>query len=194
MQWLQGTSKREGCVIDPPHVPSKKDFRIYYQETTRAIAEQASQIAQGQKSTTFFCEDTETVLQAIASIELAKKGWVESVPTNNRVWSVLVHQILALTLQFGAISAEQCWQQLSVISDFSGIKRSEFEKLIAYMVRENFLFLSQGLFSIGDETEKTFGRRNFMEIYAVFSSPQLYKVSTEAGYVVGSLEQNFVDL
>ena len=290
LQWLQGTSKREGCVIDPPHIPSQKDIRIYYQETTRAIAGQASQLAQGQKSlffcqsrslaekiaeqmqdrgidvfvhhssvsaeerstaeerfhrgsntsivctstlelgidvgdldlvlqanapstvssflqrlgrtgrrtgqranTTFFCEDAETVLQAIALIELAKKGWVESVPTNNRVWSVLVHQILALTLQFGAISTEQCWQQLSVVPDFSGINRSEFDNLIAYMVRENFLFLSQGLLSIGDKTEKTFGRRNFMEIYAVFSSPQLYKVSTEAGYVIGSLEQNFVD-
>ena len=290
LQWLQGTSQREGCVIDPPHIPSKKDIRIYYQETTSAIAQQATEIAQGQKSlffcqsrslaekiaeqmqdrgidvfvhhssvsaeerttaeerfhrgsntsivctstlelgidvgdldlvlqanapstvssflqrlgrtgrrtgqranTTFFCEDTETVLQAIALIELAKKGWVESVPTNNRVWSVLVHQILALTLQFGTISAEKCWQQLSVVPDLSGIERSEFEQLIAYMVRENFLYLSKGLFSIGDKTEKTFGRRNFMEIYAVFSSPQLYKVSTETGYIIGSLEQNFVD-
>ncbi len=228
LQWLQGTSQREGCVINPPHVSSKKDLRIYYQETTREITKQATQIAQGQKSlffcqsrslaekiaeqmqdqdidvfvhhssisaeerttaeerfhrgsntsiictstlelgidvgdldlvlqanapstvssflqrlgrtgrrqgqranTTFFCEDTETVLQAIALIELAKKGWVESVPTNNRVWSVLVHQILALTLQFGVISAEQCWQQLSVVFDFSGIDRSEFEHLIA---------------------------------------------------------------
>lgn len=290
LQWLQGTSQRQGCVINPPHVPSKKDLRIYYQETTIEIAQQASQIAQGQKSlffcqkrslaekiaeqmqdrgidvfvhhssvsaeerttaeerfhrgsntsiictstlelgidvgdldlvlqanapstvssflqrlgrtgrregqranTTFFCEDTETVLQAIALVELAKKGWVESVPTNNRVWSVLVHQILALTLQFGVITAEQCWQQLSVVSDFSGIDCTEFENLIAHMVRENFLFFSQGLLSIGDQTEKTFGRRNFMEIYAVFSSPQLYKVSTEAGYMIGSLEQNFVD-
>jgi ATP-dependent Lhr-like helicase len=290
LQWLQGTSQRQGCIIDPPHVPSKKDLRIYYQETTRAIAQQASQIAQGQKSlffcqsrslaekiaeqmqdrdidvfvhhssvsaeerttaeerfhrggntsivctstlelgidvgdldlvlqanapttvssflqrlgrtgrrsgqranTTFFCEDTETVLQAIALVELAKKGWVESVSINNRVWSVLVHQILALTLQFGAISADQCWQQLSVISDFSGISHAEFEHLIAHMVRENFLFLSQGLLSIADKTEKTFGRRNFREIYAVFSSPQLYKVATETDYVIGSLEQNFVD-
>jgi ATP-dependent Lhr-like helicase len=149
---------------------------------------------QGQRAnTTFFCEDTETVLQAIALIELAKGGWIESVPTNNRVWSVLVHQILALTLQFGAISAQQCWQQLSIVTDFSGISLNEFDCLIAYMVRENFLFLSEGLLSIGDKTEKTFGRRNFMEIYAVFSSPQLYKVLTEAGYAIGSLEQNFVD-
>ena len=32
-----------------------------------------------------------------------------------------------------------------------------------------------------------------MEMYAVFSSPVLYKVQTKAGYVIGSLEQNFVD-
>jgi ATP-dependent Lhr-like helicase len=290
LQWLQGTSNREGCVIDPPHLPSKKDFRICFQETPKAIAQQASQIAQGQKSlffcqsrsltekiaeqmqhqsidvfvhhssvsveerltaeerfhrgsntsiictstlelgidvgdldlvlqanapstvssflqrlgrtgrrqgqranTTFFCEDTETVLQAIALVELAKKGWVESVPTNNRVWTVLVQQILALTLQFEAISAEKCWQQLSIVPDFSGISLNEFDCLIAYMVRENFLFLSEGLLSIGDKAEKIFGRRNFMEIYAVFSSPQLYKIVTEAGYAIGSLEQNFVD-
>ena len=35
--------------------------------------------------------------------------------------------------------------------------------------------------------------KNFMELYAVFSSPVLYKVKTKAGYVIGSLEQAFVD-
>ncbi|MFU8803924.1 MAG: DEAD/DEAH box helicase, partial [Bradymonadaceae bacterium] len=46
-------------------------------------------------NTTFFCESPETVLQAIALIELAKKGWVESVEVNDRCWPVLVHQLLA---------------------------------------------------------------------------------------------------
>ncbi len=35
-------------------------------------------------NTTFFCEDIETALQAIAIIELAKKGWVEAVNTQTR--------------------------------------------------------------------------------------------------------------
>ena len=56
----------------------------------------------------------------IAIIELAKKGWVESVPTQTRAWAVLVHQLLALTLQFGAISPERCWEQLTTVPDFSG--------------------------------------------------------------------------
>ncbi len=288
--WLQGTSRRNGCVVDPPKVPSKKDLRIYLRDTVGAIAGDASKMAFGRKSlffcqsrsltesiaermrdrgtevfvhhssvsfeeraaaeerfhrgtnvsiictstlelgidvgdldlvfqanapstvssflqrlgrtgrregqqanTTFFCENLEVVLQAIAIIELARKGWVESVPPQNRVWSVLVHQLFALTLQFGAISPERCWEQLSVVPDFSGINSTEFERLLKHLIAENFLFISGGLLSMGEKAEKIFGRKNFMELYAVFSSPLLYKVMTEAGYVVGSLEQTFVD-
>lgn len=290
LHWLQGTSKRPGCVVDPPKVPSKKDLRVYLRDTLGAIAQDASQITQSKKSlffcqsrslaeeiaermrnrgtdvfvhhssvsleertaaedrfhrgtnasiictstlelgidvgdldlvlqanapstvssflqrlgrtgrrtgqqanTTFFCENIETVLQAIAIIELAKKGWVESIPNQTRAWPVLVHQLLALTLQFGGISPELCWGQLSVVPDFSGITHSEFEILIKHMIQEDFLFLAGGLLSMGEKAERVFGRKNFMELYAVFSSPVLYKVQTPAGYTVGSLEQAFVD-
>ncbi len=148
----------------------------------------------GQRAnTTFFCENIETVLQAIAIIELAKSGWVESVPTQNRAWAALVHQLLALTLQFGAISPERCWEQLSIVPDFTGITHEEFETLIHHMIREDYLFIAGGLLSMGNQAERAFGRRNFMELYAVFSSPVFYKVKTEAGYEIGVLEQSFVD-
>lgn len=290
LKWLQGTSKREGCVVDPPKVPSPKDLRIYLRETLGAIATDASKTGLEKKSlffcqsralaeeiaermrnrgtdvfvhhssvsleertaaearfhqgsnacivctstlelgidvgdldlvfqanapstvssflqrlgrtgrrsgqranTTFFCENIETVLQAIAIIELAKSGWIESVPTQNRAWAVLVHQLLALTLQFGAISPERCWEQLSVVPDFSGIRHDEFQTLIQHMIKEDFLFIAGGLLSMGNKSERVFGRKNFMEIYAVFSSPVFYKVKTESGYEIGVLEQSFVD-
>lgn len=290
LKWLQGTSKREGCVVDPPKVPSPKDLRIYLRETLGAIATDASKTGLEKKSlffcqsralaeeiaermrnrgtdvfvhhssvsleertaaearfhrgsnacivctstlelgidvgdldlvfqanapstvssflqrlgrtgrrsgqranTTFFCENIETVLQAIAIIELAKSGWVESVPTQNRAWAVLVHQLLALTLQFGAISPERCWKQLSVVPDFSGIHHDEFQTLIQHMIQEDFLFIAGGLLSMGNKAERIFGRKNFMELYAVFSSPVFYKVKTESGYEIGVLEQSFVD-
>lgn len=110
-----------------------------------------------------------------------------------RSWPVLVHQLLALTLQFGAISSERCWDQLSVVPDFSGITQAEFEVLIEHMIQEDYLFMAGGLLSMGQQAERVFGRKNFMELYAVFSSPLLYKVQTGAGYIVGSLEQAFVD-
>lgn len=290
LKWLQGTSKRGGCVIEPPKTPSPKDLRVYLQENLGAIANDASKTAEGKKSlffcqsralaegiaermrnrgidvfvhhssvsleertaaeerfhqgknasiictstlelgidvgdldlvfqanapstvssflqrlgrtgrrtgqranTTFFCEDVETVLQAIAIVELARKGWVEALPNQTRAWSVLVHQLLALTLQFGAISPERCWEQLSIAPDFSGVTRAEFDVLLEHMIQENYLFMAGGLLSMGEQAERVFGRKNFMELYAVFSSLLLYRVQTQAGYIVGSLEQAFVD-
>lgn len=144
-------------------------------------------------NTTFLCEDPEAVLQNVALIELAREGWVERVAKQERCWPVLVHQLLALTLQFGAISVERCWEQLSKVPDFRSISRVEFDQTVEHMKKEDFLFESGGLLSMGQKAEKRFGKKNFLELYAVFSSPVLYRVATAAGRDLGSLEQDFVD-
>lgn len=144
-------------------------------------------------NTSFLCEDEEAVLQAVALVELAREGWVESVPEASRCWPVLVHQLLALTLQYGAVSSERCWEQLHVVSDFADIRREEFDLVIEHMKKQDFLFESGGLLSMGQKAERVFGKRNFLELYAVFSSPVLYHVHTAAGRELGSLEQTFVD-
>ncbi len=144
-------------------------------------------------NTTFYCEAADDVLQAVAIIELAREGWVEHVAVQSRCWPVLVHQLLAMTLQFGAISPEKCWEQISRVPDFQGIGRQEFDQLVEHMKAEDFLFEAGGLLSMGMKAERIFGRKNFMELYAVFSSPVLYRVETSTGKQLGSLEQDFVD-
>jgi ATP-dependent Lhr-like helicase len=144
-------------------------------------------------NTTFLCEDPEAVLQSVALIELARAGWVERVARQERCWPVLVHQVLAMTLQFGAISADRCWEQLTKVPDFRSIARAEFDTAVEHMKSELFLFESGGLLSMGEKAEKRFGKKNFLELYAVFSSPLLYRVVTHAKRDVGSLEQDFVD-
>jgi len=108
-------------------------------------------------NTTFLCEDPEAVLQAVALIDLAREGWIERVPKQERCWPVLVHQLLALTLQFGAISAERCWAQLSRVPDFRAITRPEFDETVEHMKKEDFLFESGGLLSMGQHAERVFG-------------------------------------
>lgn len=61
------------------------------------------------------------------------------------------------------------------------------------MILDGGLRLASGLLVIGPKAEKRFGRRNFMELYAVFSSPQIYTVETGAGQPLGTLNQAFVD-
>ncbi len=142
---------------------------------------------------TFLCEDAVSVVQATALVRLAASGWVESVRDETRCWPVLVHQILALTHEHGGISAERTWDTLHRVPDFRGITREEFMALVEHMKAEAYLFEAGGLLSMGQGAEKAFGKKNFLELYAVFSSPVLYKVQTESKRDLGSLEQNFVD-
>ena len=150
---------------------------------------------QGSRANTLFlCEEPESALQAAALIELAREGWVETVPVLTRCWPVLVHQLLALTLQHGAVSADDAWEALAPVPDFKAIPRQEFDQLIEHMVATQFLYRTEDRkLSVGEQTERVFGHKNFMELYAVFSSPQLYTVVTPNGKNVGSLEQTFVD-
>ena len=290
LEWMQGTSRREAVVVDPPKVPARRVLQVSLHQSVVDLAAEAARRALGSKSlffcqsrsltesvaermrgqgtevfvhhgsvskeerhdaeaqfhhgtnacivctstlelgidvgdldlvfqanapstvssfmqrmgrtgrrsgqvanTAFLCEDEEALLQAVALVELARANWVEPVHVTDRCWPVLVHQLFALTLQFGAVSAERCWDQLHLVPDFAGIDRAEFDRMVAHMVRTEFLFESGGLLSIGTRAERVFGRRNFMELYAVFSSPVLYSVQTVTGRDLGSLEQGFVD-
>jgi ATP-dependent Lhr-like helicase len=289
-EWLQGSSGRESCVIDPPKKPSRRQISILHRAGLSSIARDASRVARGAKSlffcqsramseavaeqmrregtdvfvhhsavsreerqlaeekfhagsdtcivctstlelgidvgdldyvlqaeapdtvssfmqrmgrtgrrgdkpanTTFFCETSEGVMQAIAIVELAKMGWVENIEVNDRCWPVLIHQLLAMALSTNGITIEACWKHLSRLPDFRGITRDEFDRLTDWMIQDGSMVLSSGLLSLGPKAERRFGRRNFMELFAVFSTPKTYTVMTLGGQSVGSLSQDFVD-
>jgi ATP-dependent Lhr-like helicase len=144
-------------------------------------------------NTTFFCQSDEGVLQAIALIELAKAGWVESVTIDHRCWPVLIHQLLAMSLATNGIDADRTWLQLSRLPDFQEIEKAEFDRLVAWLVQTDAMRFASGRLVLGPLAERRFGRRNFMELYAVFASPQTYTVQTSGGRSLGSLTQAFVD-
>jgi ATP-dependent Lhr-like helicase len=144
-------------------------------------------------NTTFFCETTEGVVQAVALVELARAGWVEDVEVEDRCWPVLIHQLLAMALADDGVTPTDAWAHLSQVPDFKGIHRAEFDRLLAWMIRDRALLLVSGRLVLGPTAEKRYGRRHFMELYAVFQSPQSYTVQTASGDALGSLNQAFVD-
>lgn len=149
---------------------------------------------EGQTSnTTFLCQDAESVLLAASLIELAKEGWVEAVPPQERCWPVLVHQLLAMALQHGGLLATEARALVARVPDFSGIPESELAELLAHLVREDYLTSAGGRLLFGERAERELGRRNFLELYAVFSSPALYRVETRTRQELGTLEQSFVE-
>ncbi len=144
-------------------------------------------------NTTFFCETVGDVVQAMALVELARDGWVESIPPQTRCWAVFVHQLLAFTLEAGGVTRGEAWRKLSRLPDLAGIGRAEFDAVIDHMVATDYLFEASGQLSMGEAAERSYGKKNFLELYAVFSSPQFYRVVTAGGADIGSLDQGFVD-
>ena len=290
LRWLQGTSKRKGCVVDPPKERSRRQLLVLHRNDLPTLASDAAHMAKGKKSlffcqsrattesvaeimrragtnvlvhhsavsreerqiaeetfhrgtdaciactstlelgidvgdldcvfqaeapttvgsflqrmgrtgrragqaanTTFFCSTTESVVQAIALIELARAGWVESIRLDPRCWPVLIHQMLAMSLAASGIGADEAWAHLARLPDFQGITREEYDLLVAFLLRDETLRLASGVLVLGPKAEKKFGRKNFMELFAVFTSPATYSVETPAGQPLGTLSQDFVD-
>lgn len=143
-------------------------------------------------NTTFFCEDVDSVVQASALIELARRGWVESIKVNRRSWPVLVHQLLAMSLSAAGVTVESAWGHFSCVPDFAEIHRAEYDRLVRWLLRDGSLRTASGRLVLGPKAERRFGRKNFMDLYAVFSSPQSYTVQ-HGEQPIGTLGQAFVD-
>jgi ATP-dependent Lhr-like helicase len=63
LQWIRGTSKREGVVVDRPKSPAKRQIAVQLDPELVTLATKAAELAKGKKSL-FFCESralTETV-------------------------------------------------------------------------------------------------------------------------------------
>ena len=144
-------------------------------------------------NTTFFIENESKLLQAIAIVELARSKWVEDVKTSNKVWHILLHQIMAMCLERGAVTPDMLWEQLHKAYCFSEISRQKFDQFIIFLLSKDFLHDDGGMYSMGLKAEKAFGRKNFMEIYSVFSTPLEFEVIGFSGDVIGTVQWDFLE-
>jgi ATP-dependent Lhr-like helicase len=65
LEWLKGSSQRQGVVVDPPRTPAKRDLHVGLYDSIAALAGEAATRAVGKKSL-FFCQSrsvTETVAE-----------------------------------------------------------------------------------------------------------------------------------
>jgi ATP-dependent Lhr-like helicase len=142
-------------------------------------------------NTTFLCTSTEALLQAAAVARLADRGWVEDVrPAENAV-HILAHQIMALGLQEGGVSRHKVLGWVQDAYPFNGIDDEELRALLDTMLSRQILYEADGLLSLGARGEQLYGRKHFFELYAVFSSPPVFRVVAGRDEV-GHIQARFV--
>lgn len=129
-----------------------------------------------QRNALFLATRNQTLLQAAALLELWERGYVEPIVPPAKPLHILAQQIMALALQEDGIGRGvwQRWLRGSIAA--TGITQEETDQIVAHMLEREILSDDQGLMWLGGEGEKTFGRRHFMELFSVFTSPPLFHV------------------
>jgi len=140
---------------------------------------------------TLLATRSESLIQGVALFRLMEDGYVEDVRPSRRSAQVLAHQLLALTLQEGGISRHRVLPWLAAAIPFQALTRLDVAALVGKMLSADILYESEGLLSLGRRGEQLYGKRNFFELYAVFSSPGLLRVM-EGFREVGTIPSSFL--
>jgi ATP-dependent helicase Lhr and Lhr-like helicase len=109
-------------------------------------------------------------------VRLWENGFVEPIVAPRDPYHLFVQQLLALTLQTGGIRVDGWREWLGQFPAFSTLPPAEVANLIQHLTESRILFSDGVLLSIGGEGEKRFGRRHFLELVSVFTSPPLFEV------------------
>lgn len=123
----------------------------------------------------FLATDDDELLLAGAIVRLWERGFVEPVKPPARPLHVLAQQLLALTLQTRGLAFD-AWS--SWIPGFVHAAQLEGqpEALVRFMLSEGLLFESDGVLTLGTTGEARFSGRRFLDLLAVFLTPQLFTV------------------
>lgn len=124
----------------------------------------------------FLTTSEESLWTAAGLTRLWGTGYVEPVVGPPLPAHLLAHQLLALVLQEGAIG-QALWQDwlgdpLVLGEDVALLS----DAVLEHLTGNGFLHVDSGMLSIGREAETTFGRRHFLELTSVFTSPPIFTV------------------
>jgi ATP-dependent helicase Lhr and Lhr-like helicase len=139
----------------------------------------------GTRRNCLFLATTDEALLCAAGLSLLwRRGYVEHIRPPPKPYHVVAQQIMALVLQHGGI--ERGAIDRTIMRTFRELPLRLVEELLEHMIREDILWDDAGVFWFGQRGERELGRRNFLELLSVFTSPLQIQVrygSTDIGTV-----------
>ena len=142
---------------------------------------------------TFLATDDDALLRAAAIIDLFRNGYVE--PAGPSTWTphVLAHQAIALSMQEQGSASHGWWSWLEGCAAYRDVSATERESIVRHMVDNDILVEADARLALGARGERLYGARNFLELYAVFSTPRVLRVmhgQSEVGVIDASFLQD----
>jgi ATP-dependent Lhr-like helicase len=124
----------------------------------------------------FLATNDEGLLRAAALIELWRRNYVEPVQAPPCPYHILAQQLMALILQERGVGRSQWFGWVESVPGFMQMSQDRVAGVIEHMISTGLLWSDGGVLAFGPEGENAFGRRNFMDLLSVFTSPPLFTV------------------
>jgi ATP-dependent Lhr-like helicase len=124
------------------------------------------------RNTLFLATTRDALLRGAGLLSLWKDGFVEPVQAPPSPRHIAAQQILALCLQEGRVGESlwpEWWGDLPIFDETA-------PEIAGWLVETGHLERDGGMLFIGPEAERRYGRRNFMELLAVFTAAPEFTV------------------
>jgi ATP-dependent Lhr-like helicase len=134
----------------------------------------------------FLATKDESLVQAAGLMDLWDEGYVEPVSPPPEPYHILAQQLMALALQQRGIGRKEWFRWIEGVRGFAAIPSAHVERLVDWMLEKGILWSDEDLLWLGRQGEEAYGRKNFLELFSVFTSPPLFGVlhgRRELGYV-----------
>ena len=148
------------------------------------------------RSCLFLATNEKALLKAAALLELWSTGFVEPIVGPPLPLHIFSQQLMALALQLKGLGAADWRDWIGRLPPFAAIDTAQEAQIVSFLKQAGILFEDSGLLGFGTEGEARFGRRHFLEILSVFSSPAMLTAlhgnrelgQVEAGFLVRAQE------
>jgi ATP-dependent Lhr-like helicase len=124
----------------------------------------------------FLTTTPESLMQAAALVRLWGSGYVERVVPPPAPFHILAQQIMALALQHGGIGRGDWPSEIGGVQAFQRMSVEHVASVFDHMLAAGILFEDQALLWLGQQGEREYGRRHFMELFTAFVSEPLVAV------------------
>jgi len=122
----------------------------------------------------FLTTSDRAFLNAVGIVRLWGEGYVEPVIAPPSPLHLYAQQIMALILQDGGLP--DCEVPSRLASAFGTVDGDQIWVILSHMLHAGILASDGGVLGIGPAGEKLFGRRNFLDLVAVFTTPAMVTV------------------
>lgn len=119
----------------------------------------------------FLATEEERLLDCAALLRLWEEGYIEPIVPPAMPYHLFAQQVMALALQTRGL-ARGAWDQwLALVPAFVEMAEVDRRAIVEGMITKGLLAETDGLLWFGKKGEREFGRKNFLELLSVFTTP-----------------------